>query len=96
MIIVSQSGRMVCKAEYIERYTIANKPDATLIAAGFYNQTQAATLGRYKDEEEAMAVLADLALALGGGQTIYYMPESTLYDEQEHIKDARTRRKGGS
>lgn len=96
MIIMSQSGRIICNSEYIDRYTISDKPDAVLISAGFGGKEQAVTLGRYKDETEAMAAMSELADSLGGGQTLFYMPESVLFVEQKQIKDSRVKRKGGS
>lgn len=96
MIIMSQSGRIVCNSDYIDRYTISAKPDAFIIAAGFGSKDQAVTLGRYKDETEARAAMSELASALGGGQALFYMPDSKLFCEQERIKDARVERKGSS
>lgn len=96
MIIMSQSGRIICNSEHIDRYTISDKPDAVLVSAGFGGNEQAVTLGRYKDEAEARAAMSELAASLGGGQTLFYMPESTLFVEQKQIKDSRVKRKGGS
>lgn len=96
MIIVAQSYRIVCNSDYIDRYTISEKPDAVVISAGFGEKERAVTLGRYKDEVEAMNALSNLAVDLAGGQTLFYMPESVLFSEQAHIKDARTKRRGGS
>ena len=93
---MSQTNRIICNSEYIDRYTISDKPDAIIISAGFCGQDKAVTLGRYKDEEEAKFALSELSVSLAGGQTIFYMPESVLFVEQEHIKDARVKRRGGS
>ena len=96
MIIASQSGRIIINTEYVDRYTISNKPDAVLVTAGFGGSERAVTLGRYVDEDEASKAMTEIALAISGGQAILYMPESILTCEERHIKDARTRRKGGS
>jgi hypothetical protein len=96
MIIMSQSGKILCNSEYINKYTISDKPDAFLISAGFGGNELPVTLGRYKNAQEAISAMAELAASLGGGQTLFYMPESIIFAEQEHKRDARTKRKGGS
>lgn len=86
----------IINSEFVERFCIAEKPDAALIVASYNHERPPVTLGRYRDLKEAEGVLGQIFSAMAGGQSGFDMPES-LYSSEEYIKkDARTKRKGGS
>jgi hypothetical protein len=93
--IMSQNGHIVVNSEHTDHYNIAVKDDATLVVAGICDG-RPVTLGRYRDEKEAVSALGELYAALVGGQSGFDMPESLLFAEERRIRDARTKRKGGS
>lgn len=96
MYILSCGGKEIVNSEFVERFLVSVKPDATLVI-GSYNATRPpVTIGRYADEKEAKETLLTLWNALAGGQTMFEMPESRYYFEEPVKKDARTKRKGGS
>lgn len=95
MYILNGAKTDILNSEFIERFAIAKKPDATLIVAS-YGAERCVTIARYADVAEARQALNGLFGALAAGQTYFDMPESLLYAEQIIKKDARTRRKGGS
>lgn len=97
MYILNGSKKEVLNSDFIERICIAEKDNGdVLIIASYGDGPRPATMAKYKDLKEAQDVLGDMLRALAGGQTYYEMPESRLFYEQVMIKDARTRRKGGS
>ena len=96
MYIMTAGGRQIINCEFVERFCIAEKEDATLIVASYSDVRPPVTLGRYKDPEEARRANEELMGALAGGQTCFDMPESLLYYAEHIKKDARTKRRGGS
>ena len=96
MYIMNGAKNQIINAEFVERFCISEKDDAALIVLSYSSERPAVTLARYKDAKEARTVLADLLLALAGGQSYYSMPDSLVYGEERHKMDARTKRKGGS
>ena len=96
MYIMSADEKQIINSEYPERYCLVEKPDAALIVASYNEARPPVTLGRYSGFKEARDILGELLVALTGGQTCFYMPASRLYAEERIIRDARTKRKGGS
>lgn len=98
MYVMTSNGAQIINSDFVERFVLAEKPDAALILASYTsaNEPPPVTIGRYKDREEAQGVLSDLFSALASKFDCYTMPDSVLFFEQRLIKDARTRRKGGS
>ncbi len=94
MYILTSDQKSVIDSSYIQRFCIAKKPDATLIIA-YYSVDRAVTIGRYTDEE-AYGALAELYSALSTGAERHSMPDSRLFGEESWIRDARTKRRGGS
>ncbi len=95
MYILNGPGKEIVNSDFVERFCIVEHEDTAMIIAS-YNANRAVTLSKYKDLPEASSVLGDMLAALAGGQTSYEMPESSLFYGQRTIKDARTRRRGGS
>lgn len=96
MYILNQSKTEIHNSEFVERFCIAEKPDAALIVASMGRDKQPNTMGRYKNVQEARDVLFELFSALHHDEESYEMPLSELIAGERHIKDARTKRKGGS
>lgn len=96
MYILNQSKMEIHNSEFVERFCIAEKSDAALIVASLGRDKQPNTLGRYKTPKEARDVLFELFSALRYREESYEMPLSELVAGERHIKDARTKRKGGS
>ena len=96
MYIMSEDQKQIINADYPERYCLVEKPDAVLVIASYRDDRPPVTLGRYKDMKDARDVIGQLLTALTGGQAYFHMPESRVYDEARTVRDARTKRKGGS
>lgn len=97
MFIMSANGNEILNADFVERFRIDEKNDFDLIIASYSPETKPITIARYqKGKQEAQSALNELFAALIGGQQFFYMPMSTLYDEARIVKDARTKRRGGS
>ena len=96
MYILNQSGTEIHNSEFVERFCIAEKPDVSLIVASMGRDKQPNTLGRYKNIKEARDVLFSLFYAISYDEQSYEMPLSEVVAGEKHIKDARTKRKGGS
>lgn len=94
MYILASNQESVINSDYVQRFCITKKPDATLIIA-YYSVDRAVTIGRYADEE-ARGVLAELYSALSTEDKSYSMPDSRLFSEERLVRDARTKRRGGS
>lgn len=95
MYILTSDQKSVIDSGYVQRFCLVEKPDACLIIAS-YSADRAVTIGKYENKEEAHGVIADIYTALSGGETGYSMPDSRLFGSQQWIRDARTKRKGGS
>ncbi len=96
MYIVNNSYTVIINADFVEKFTIAENEDCVIVRAGHSDGTPPTTMGRYSDIKEARQALGELLDALANGLSIFHMPDSPTYYEQRKIKDARTRRKGGS
>ena len=96
MYILNGKQTEIVNSEFVERFCAVEKPDAGLIVASYGADRPPVTLARYKDMTEAVSNLGALLGALADGQYCFVMPDSLLYGEQATIKDARTKRKGGS
>lgn len=89
------AGKQLINSRFVERFCLVEKNDAVLVVASYNDTRPAVTLSRYKNMHEATGILEELMYALSGGQTTFSMPDSSLFHEKI-IKDARTKRKGGS
>lgn len=96
MFILNQAGTEIYNAEFMDHFLISKKQDAALIVASRGRDTTPYTIGRYSDEKEARDVLLDLFAALHSDESNYMMPLSPKVAEECTIRDARTKRKGGS
>ncbi|MCD7805423.1 MAG: hypothetical protein LUH03_09860 [Oscillospiraceae bacterium] len=96
MFIMNERDTEIVNSDYVERFTITDKGDAVLVSASFGYNRPAATMGRYKGMKEARDALAGLMSALVAKQPDFHMPMSRYYDEEQTVKDARTKRRGGS
>lgn len=98
MYIMNNSENMIIDSHYVERFCLAKKEDAVLIVASYGDNRAPVTVGRYKDEKEAKEELNRLFVALSEADDVsrYYMPLGRYYAEQVWIRDARTKRRGGS
>ena len=98
MYILNGAKNQIVNTDFVERFCIAEKNDATLILLSYSSGSECppVTLARYKDAKEAQEALGDLFAALTEEQGYFIMPESRYYCEEKTIKDARTKRKGGS
>lgn len=95
-MILSEDGGKIFNSAFIETYFIADKGDAVLINATYGDDRQVKMLGRYKDMEEARDALTRLFGAFSVEQAYFSMPLSRRNYEEAIVKDARTKRKGGS
>lgn len=96
MYVLNASKTVIHNTDYIERFHMVDKGDAVLIIASQRHGDQPDTLGRYGTVSEARSVLLDLFTALYGGASCFEMPQSVRDAGEIHVKDARTKRKGGS
>lgn len=95
MFILNQTCTEIVNADLEERICVVNQPDAKLIIVGSRNDTRAITLGRYETMKVARDVLFELFTALRSGED-YEMPWSEIVNGEKHVRDARTKRRGGS
>lgn len=98
MYIMTNNGMQIINSDFVERFTIAEKPDASLVIASYTSdQTPPpVTIGRYKDKKEAQDALGKMFVALSHKDDCFTMPDSLLFYEERIKKDARVKRKGGS
>lgn len=96
MYILSGNRKEIVNSEFVERFCVVVKDDAALIVASYSALRQPVTVARYADLREAVDALGQLMGALAGGQACFDMPESRLYANERFMRDARTKRKGGS
>lgn len=96
MYIFSENEREIINTDFVERFCISEKPDASLIIASYGAERAPVTIGRYKDYNEAKGAFGQLLGALINDHAYVYMPPSSYYSEEPRVKDARTKRKGGS
>lgn len=96
LYILSGSKKEIVNSDFVERFCVVVKSDASLIVLSYSDTRPPVTLAKYKDAVEAKGILAELFAALAGGQTYFEMPDSLLLAEERGIKDARVKRKGGS
>lgn len=52
MYIMTSDSKTIVDSGFVERFCLVEKPDATLIVAG-YSADRAVTIGRYADRQEA-------------------------------------------
>lgn len=95
MYIINPMGTAIYNSEFFERILIVDKPDASLIIGSYTSEREPVTMARYK-RDEARNVLCEIFDAIDNGKTTYALPDSTLFYEENHKYDGRTRRKGGS
>ena len=96
MYLLDTAKTTIHETDAYDRIKIVAKSDAVLIV-GFQDcDHPAITLGKYADTDEAQAVLSELFYALSAGKTSFEMPDSRLFHGEKPIRDARTKRRGGS
>ena len=93
---MSGNGRELINTDFVERFCIVEKPDAALVIASYNAERPPVTIAKYINAKEAKAALSDLFSAIAEDWRQFAMPDSALFYEQGTIKDARTKRKGGS
>lgn len=96
MYIFAGDRKQIINSEFVERFCIAVKPDAALVIASYSETRPPVTISRYRDSAEANDALQELLSALARGERAFSMPDSIYYFEEKTIKDARTKRRGGS
>lgn len=97
MYILTESQRQIINSEFVERFLLVTKDDATLIIASYrLSDDKTVTIGRYENDKEAQDIMSELFSALVSNATYYTMPESRYYAKETWKRDARTKRRGGS
>jgi hypothetical protein len=96
MYILSGNDHEIVNSEFVERFRIVEKPDAVLIVASYSDVRPPITLARYRDMEEAEDALIELFRDLYCKEAYFRMPESSYHAAEAEVRDARTKRKGGS
>ena len=96
MYIMDACGNMIVNSDFVERFLVVDKDDASLVVASYNDVRKAVTLGRYDRGREAREVLGSMLSALADDKKYFVMPDSHLSFPEKVIKDARTKRKGGS
>lgn len=97
MYILNQDNREVVNTDYFAKFKLMNKPECELIVAWPHvGGLDPITLGRYKNSQEAKGVLIELCTALRNDEPFFEMPMSEFIAPEQHIYDARTKRRGGS
>lgn len=100
MWIRNERQTAIINSDYVQRFFICEKGDAHVVmalsGAIAAPDNPPVTAGSYKTKKEAQDALLALLVALGENMIYFDMPPSLLTSEQEIIKDARVRRKGGS
>ena len=96
MYILSSDQKTIHDSTFLQRFTIAEKPDAVLICGAISTDKPLVTLGKYKDMNEARSVLLELLGELARDAGSYEMPDSELFHGEHEVRDARVRRRGGS
>lgn len=95
MQILNQQENMIVNSEFAERFLVVKKDDCHLVIASYSESRSPVTLGRYA-EQEVNSVFGNLYAALMSNQSGFAMPDSILFATEDHKRDARTKRKGGS
>ena len=67
MYILNPGADMIINSEFVERFLIVNKPDASLVIASYSDSRPPVTLGRYKADECAEVFGALYAELVSGG-----------------------------
>ncbi len=94
-IINSRSGLCV-NTRYVIRIFLQDTPDSTLVSAVLAGDDRLCVLERYSDHKEAMSATQHVHWAMEANLDVIDMPDSTYYYEERQVKDARTKRRGGS
>lgn len=94
-ILNSRSGLCV-NTSHVLRIFLQDTTDSTLVSAVIAGGDKICTLERYKNHKEAMAAVAQIRWALSEERPVIDLPDSTYYYEERQVKDARTKRRGGS
>lgn len=91
----SRTGLLV-NTRYVTRIILTDTGDCSLVSAVIMGEERITTLERYKNHKEAAEAASKIYLALAANQDMVDMPDSGYYYEERRVKDARTKRKGGS
>lgn len=95
MYILTGNKKEIIDSRFVERFCLVEKPDAYIIIAS-YSTEHMVTIGKYGNQAEADEVLDKLYYALAYEDEKFEMPISSLFYGERAVKDARTKRKGGS
>lgn len=96
MYLLTENEREIVNTDFVERFCLADKDDATLVVASYSHARPPVTMARYRNTKEAEDALQELFTALGAGRECFSFPTSLIRGEQTLIRDARTKRRGGS
>lgn len=97
MWITNSSTGLLVNTSHIQRIFILPTPDSALLCAILPGDQKPVTMERYKDKKEALNAAAKIAQSIQyGDDSIIELPVSCYYAEELQIKDARTKRRGGS
>lgn len=97
MWIANSSTGLLVNTLHIQRIFVLPAPDSALLSAVFPGDAKPITLERYKDKKEALNASAQIAQCIRyGDDSVMDLPVSCYYAEERQVKDARTRRRGGS
>lgn len=95
MYIINPMGTAIYNSEFFERILVVDKPDASLIVGSYTSEREPVTMARYK-RDEARQIVQGIFEAIVAGEVSYALPDSSLFYEEKHKYDGRTKRKGGS
>lgn len=84
------------RVDGVDRFCLVPKSDAVLIVASYAGVEKPVTIAKYEDRDEADRALTALYNAITADTFGFQMPDSRLWSLETEIKDARTKRKGGS
>lgn len=96
MILLTSDGKTALNTDFVERFIIVEKSDATLIIASYNSERQPITVGKYINIREAEPVFLNLISHLSNDDRFFEMPDSVLFSGESKKMDARTERRGGS
>lgn len=97
MFVESINGKRMINLDRAHRVDITEKDGNAIISVSFgTGDRDYAVLGSYYDKTEARKALYRLREAMEDGRSVFIMPDSERRYEQERIRDARIKRKGGS
>lgn len=99
MFFINENQTEMINSQYVERFRVDEKSDASIIIATYGEERHPVTVARYKNREEAIQALYTLCSEIEG-RSPYTMQASTLFTkEQKHqngFHGKKTKSHGGS